>query len=147
MRKKGQKKTVHLDQWIEIEQTDGGCVVTRYPPNDELEELRQKMDPPAELIYRRMFFVTAVPPEYMQLVWSGESEPTGGLYLQRILPAEWLSIVEAERNSGSDAMVLSGSPQPRPEEFGPCPCPECKKEREQGLKSRYEVRQGEESRG
>jgi hypothetical protein len=138
MRKKSQRKTVHLDQWIEIEDTERGCVVTRYPPNDELEELRQKMDPPAELIYRRMFFSTAVPLEYIDLVWTPDSEQTAGLYLQRILPGEWLTILEAERNSGTDAMVLPKRPQPRPEEFGPCPCPECKKEREQGLRSRYQ---------
>lgn len=127
-----------MDQWIEIEDTERGCVVTRYPPNDELEELRQKMDPPAELIYRRMFFSTAVPLEYRDLVWTPDSEQTAGLYLQRILPGEWLTILEAERNSGTDAMVLPKRPQPRPEEFGPCPCPECKKEREQGLRSRYQ---------
>ena len=137
MRKKGQKRTVHLDQWIEIEETDGGCVVTRYPPNDELEELRQKMDPPAELIYRRMFFVTAVPFEYHALL-ADASRPEAGLYVQRILPEEWMAILAAERSSGSDVMILARTPQPRPEEFGPCPCPECKKEREKGLKSRYE---------
>jgi hypothetical protein len=141
MRKKSQKRTVHLDQWIEIEETEAGCVVTRYPPNDKLEELRQKMDPPAELIYRRMFFITAVPPEYHALLATDGAGPTAGLYLQRILPDEWKVILAAERISGTDAMVLSESPQPRPEEFGPCPCPESKKEREQGLKSRYELTQ------
>jgi hypothetical protein len=137
MRKKSQKRTVHLDQWIEIEAKPGGCVVTRYPPNDELEDLRLKMDPPAELIYRRMFFVTEVPSDYHALVVD-ESGITAGLYLQRILLDEWQIILDAERNSGSDAIVLAENPQPRPEEFGPCPCPECKKEREQGLKSRYD---------
>ena len=143
MRKKGQKRTVHLDQWLEIEETEnGGGVVTRYPPNDKLEELRQKMDPPAELIYRRMFFVTGVPVEYRAALGADETKASAGLYLQRILPEEWRHILEAERMSGTDAIIIARRAQPRPEEFGPCPCPECKEEREKALSSRYEPRKG-----
>jgi hypothetical protein len=137
MTKKSKRRTVHLDQWIEIEQVEGRSAVTRYPPNDELEELRKKMDPPAELIYRRMFFHTKLPTEYSDLDPTSRLE-CGGLILQRILPDEWVTILALEQAGNSDAMVLPRNPQPRPEEFGPCPCPECTQEREKGLKSRYD---------
>ena len=79
-----------------------------------------------------MFFVTGVPVEYHALLVDA-SKPDPGLYVQRILPKEWKAILAAERSSNTDAMMLARTPQPRPEELGPCPCPECKKEREQGL--------------
>ena len=135
--KKKNKRTVHLDQWLEIEQVDGKTVVTRYPPNAELEEKRLKMDPPAELIYRRMFFVTGVPDEFLWLGLSPDARQSGGLILQRITVDEWASILDQEQRLGSDDVIPPTNPQPRPEEFGPCPCPECKAEREKGLPSRY----------
>ena len=51
--KKKIEKPVVLDQWIEITRQDGKTVTTPYPPNKELERLRQEMDPPAVLVYRR----------------------------------------------------------------------------------------------
>jgi hypothetical protein len=136
MKKKG-KRTVHIDQWIEIEKIDGKTVITRYPPNAEFEELRLKMSPPAELIYRRMFFLGSVPDELLSLVGSFVEKRAGGLLLQRITPEEWASILQQEKNLGSDALIPARNPRPRPEEFGPCPCRECKEERAKGLPSRY----------
>ena len=137
MRKKQSKRPVHLDQWLEIEQADGICTVTRYPPNDEFEKLLKAMNPPAELIYRRMFFVHGVPKEYSNLVMVPDFENVSGLFLQRILPEEWACILAQESASGTDSIMLASKPQPRPEGYGPCPCPECKREREEGLQSRY----------
>jgi hypothetical protein len=137
MRKKG-IKPVHLDQWLEIEEIDGICTVKRYPPNHEFEELRQKMNPPAELIYRRMFFLNGIPSDYWQLCDKPGDENLSGLFLQRILPDEWASILDRETASGTDVIILASRPQPRPEALGPCPCPKCREEREKGIKSRYE---------
>ena len=47
--KKKIEKPVVLDQWIEITRQDGKTVTTPYPPNKELERLRQEMDPPVRI--------------------------------------------------------------------------------------------------
>ena len=103
----------------------------------EFEKLLKAMNPPAELIYRRMFFVHGVPKEYSNLVMVPDFEKVSGLFLQGILPEEWACILAQESASGTDSIMLASKPQPRPEGYGPCPCPECKREREEGLQSRY----------
>ena len=119
-----------LEQWIDIQARDGKTVSTFYPPNDELEELRLEMDPPPDLIYRRLNFVGPVPKEYS---WTGPDERCrrwGGHALQRLIVEDWLWVLEKERRSGSIHALASRAQQPRPEQFGPCPCFRCKAKRD-----------------
>ncbi len=132
-------RPIQLEQWIEIRVEGGKAVSTFYPPNNELEQIRQKMDPKPELIYRRFNFVDGVPPEYYWVRGPSELLLYGGHWLQRVLPEEWLLLMAAELNRSGHA-APARYPQPRPEAWGPCPCPACTREREQTPgKSRYDT--------
>jgi len=122
---KKSKRFIRHEQWIEIEQREGKTVTVFYPPNDEFEELRLKMDPPPDMIYRRLFFVHGVPAEYMWVEPTPEVAQYGGLYLQRITVDEWPSLLAAEKIKGNQFAISAQYPQPRPAVLGPCTCARC----------------------
>jgi hypothetical protein len=125
------KRIIQHDQWVEILRENGRTVTLFYPPNEEFERLRLKMDPPPALIYRRLNFVHGVPAEYMWTNPSPEAAQYGGMCLNRILPADWSVVLQAERAPGWNGHVVpTPNPQPRPPEFGPCPCHRCTEKRE-----------------
>jgi hypothetical protein len=127
--KKNNKRFIRHEQWIEIERREGKTVTLFYPPNDEFEELRLKMDPPPDMIYRRLNFIHGVPPEYLWIGPTLEFQEYGGLFLQRITVAEWPEIFLLEKLNGNKFVISARFPQPRPEVLGPCPCPHCIEER------------------
>jgi hypothetical protein len=122
---KNKKRFIRHEQWIEVEQREGKTVTLFYPPNDEFEELRLKMDPPPDMIYRRLNFIHGIPPEYMWLCPTPDVRQYGGLYLQRITVEEWPSIMAAEKAGGNKFVISAQFPQPRPAVLGPCPCALC----------------------
>ncbi len=132
-------RPIQHEQWIEVTRENGKTVTTFYPPNDEFEKLMREMDPQPDLIYRRLFFVHGVPPEYEWLDPSPELRLYGGLFLQRVLPSEWPRIRLLESLLPRNHVVSAKNPQPRPAGWGPCPCPLCKEERETGKPSRYGI--------
>jgi hypothetical protein len=137
MAAKNKKRFVRHEQWIEIMRVEGKTVTVYYPPNEEFEQLRLKLDPPADLIYRRLNFIHGVPPEYLWTDPPADIQQYGGHFLQRITPEEWPIILQAERKSKTGLVIPATNAQPRPEVLGPCPCDKCTQEREQGKPSRY----------
>jgi hypothetical protein len=132
------KRFIRHEQWIEIEIREGKTVTSYYPPNDEFEELRLKMDPPPDMIYRRLNFVHGVPLDYMWVNPTPDFQLYGGLFLQRITLEEWPSILAAEKQSLHGMVIPARFPQPRPAVLGPCPCVRCTAERADPSKpSRY----------
>jgi len=127
--KRNNKRFIRHEQWIEIEREDGRTVTTCYPPNEEFEQLRLKMDPPPDMIYRRLNFIHGVPPEYLWIEPTPEFQMYGGLFLQRVTVEEWPEIMEREQTAGDGHVVSARFPQPRPEVLGPCPCARCTAER------------------
>jgi hypothetical protein len=119
-----------LEQWIDIQVSVGQTISTFYPPNDELEQLRLDMDPPPDLVYRRMNFVGPVPSEYNWTDPRDQGRRYGGHCLQRLTVEDWLWVLKEERQLATGHAVSGCDPQPRPEQFGPCPCFRCKAERE-----------------
>ncbi len=139
MKKKSQTgRPIQLEQWIEVRVEDGKTVSTFYPPNEEIVQSLAKMNPKPDLIYRRLNFVDGVPDEYRWAKTPATFQMYGGMFVQRILPEEWPRL-RAEELVGKGHAKKALYPQPRPESWGPCPCPECTKERETTPgKSRYD---------
>ncbi len=131
MRSKSQtKRPIQLEQWIEIMIEKNRTVSTYYPSNEEVAQILRKMNPKPDLIYRRLNFVDGVPVEYNWTSPSPTFKQFGGMWVQRLLPQEWPHLMKRERKSNGHALGAR-YPQPRPEAWGPCPCPECTKEREE----------------
>jgi hypothetical protein len=129
---KKQRKIPILDQWVQVTVEDGQTVTRLFPPNEELIEQGQAMDPPPELVYRRLEFIGGIPPEYH---WSSSSHPerfqTGGAGLQRMTVDTWLEVIEREKASGSGHIGPTGVGNlPRPKERGGCDCEICTHNRE-----------------
>jgi hypothetical protein len=83
------------------------------------------MDPPPELVYRRLNFVHGVPPAYD---WTGadpEVRVRGGCGIQRMDVNTWLNVIEREQASGTGHIGPCGGNLPRPKERGGCDCPVC----------------------
>lgn len=127
--KKKKERPVTHDQWIEITRKNGEIITKCYPPNAEFERLRQEMDPPPSLIYRRLNFVHGVPEEYSWCYPPIHMKQFGGHYLLRLTTEDWLDVMQRERRDGNQRVLPSKS-QRRPAEFGPCPCDRCTAERE-----------------
>ncbi len=128
-KQKKKQKTVTHQQWIEITRVNGVTVSTFYPPNHEFEKIRLKLDPQPELIYRRLNFVHGVPPEYWWTKPTKDVEQYGGHFLQRVSLADWQKVLELESMPGNKHVRSSHKFVPRPEDMGPCPCPNCTRER------------------
>jgi hypothetical protein len=128
--KKKDRPLTH-DQWIEVQVVNGVTVTTFYPPNREFEKERLEMDPAPSLIYRRINFVNGVPAEYRWTRPTPSVEKYGGLFLHRMTVDGWLIVMGQERQAPHQHVIASQTPQPRPEEFGPCPCPDCSRKRDE----------------
>jgi hypothetical protein len=127
---KKKKKIPILDQWIEIEIHDGKTVTTLYPSNDELIKQGQSMLPPPEMVYRRMYFVHGVPPEYYWTTDDPMTRERGGMGIQRMSVDTWLEVIEKESAGETGHVGPCGGNLPRPEERGGCDCEVCTHNRE-----------------
>jgi hypothetical protein len=88
-----------LRQSVEVRVKDGITKTTIHPSNEELIEKSKTKDPPAELIYRTIHFCDGFPPEYE---WARNlGSWTSNAREQVFTPAQWLSAIERERQTGS----------------------------------------------
>lgn len=123
---KNRRKIPLLDQWVEISSDENGNTVTQlYPSNEELIEEGHRMDPPPELVYRRLHFYGGIPPEYFWATSSPELRDSGGMATQRMTVDTWLETIEREKQSGTGHVGRCRKPLPRPKEHGECNCPTC----------------------
>jgi len=124
--KKNRDRIPTLEQWVEIRIKDGITTTELFPPNDELIEISRKMNPPPELVYRRLHFPDGVPPEYH---WTTKDENVrryGGLGIQRMTMQTWLDVIERETYRAVRHLGPTGVGNlPRPKEHGECECPVC----------------------
>ena len=121
-----------LDQWVEVEIQDGKTVTKLYPSNAGLIKEGQAMDPPPELVYRRLNFPHGIPQEYR---WVAASHPErferGGCGVQRMTVDRWLELIELEEANGTGHVGPTGVGNlPRPRERGECECEVCSHNRE-----------------
>ena len=131
------RRIIRHEQWIEIVRVEGRTLTMRYPSNAEFERLRLAMDPPPELIYRRLYFVHGVPAEYCWVGPTPEMQLHGGLALERITLEEWPSILTVEVDAVDGVVIPARNPVGRPEDLGPCPCVRCTEERDRGNEFRF----------
>ncbi|MGH9584412.1 MAG: hypothetical protein ACRD4O_15920, partial [Bryobacteraceae bacterium] len=126
--KKNQRKIPILDQWAEITIDEhGNTVTTLVPSNEDLIKEGQAMDPPPELIYRRLNFVNGVPPQYHWATSSPERRERGGMATQRMTVETWIETIAREKAAGTGHIGPCGKNLPRPHERGGCDCPACAK--------------------
>ena len=120
------RKIPILDQWVEVSILNGVTTTELFPSNEVLIEEGKQMDPPPELVYRRINFPAGVPGEYS---WTKPDEQTklyGGGCIQRMTVKTWLETIEREAATGARHIGPSGHPNvPRPKERGGCDCPAC----------------------
>lgn len=114
-----------LDQWVEVTVQDGLTVTQLTPSNRKLIERGQTMDPPPELIYRRLNFPHGVPGEYEWTTQDPLMRQYGGLGIQRMSVDTWLDLIDAEMLRTGGHIGPCGDPLPRPKERGGCDCPAC----------------------
>jgi hypothetical protein len=130
---KKMRKVAVLDQWIEVEIQDGKTVTKLYPSNAGLIKEGQAMDPPPDLVYRRLNFPHGVPAEYR---WAAGASnlarlERGGMGTQRMTVETWLDVIEREEASGTGHVGPTGVGNlPRPKERGGCDCEVCTHNRE-----------------
>lgn len=128
--KKKVLKPVTLEQWIEVRRKNGEYISMFFPPNRELEKIRQDMDPQPSLVYRRINFVHGVPEDYNWTEPDAMLRQRGGFFLHRFKIEEWPVIMQLEARFGNHHALPANDPQERPEAFGPCPCERCKAKRD-----------------
>jgi len=128
---KKMRKIAILDQWVEVEIQDGRTVTKLYPSNAGLIKEGQAMDPPPDLVYRRLSFPHGVPAEYRWAVGSSEGRmERGGIGTQRMTVDTWLDAIEREEASGTGHVGPTGVGNlPRPRERGGCDCEVCTQNR------------------
>lgn len=124
---KKQRKLSILDQWIEVEIHDGKAVTKLYPSNAALIKQGQSMDPPPDLVYRRLNFPNGIPAEYH---WAAASHPErferGGHGIQRMTVETWLDVIDREEAGATGHIGPTGVGNlPRPKERGECDCDVC----------------------
>lgn len=127
------RKIVTLEQWVQVRVREGATVTTLYPPNDMLRERAQKMDPPPDLMYRRLNFVDGVPIEYYWATDDPTRRQNGGHGIQRMTVDTWLQTSELEERLGNGHVGPCSQPLPRPKSRGGCDCEACV-----GLRAKYE---------
>jgi hypothetical protein len=123
--KKNKKRIITLEQWVEVETNCGKTVTKLYPSNAELRKKSLEMDPPPDLVYRRINFGAGVPLEYH---WTTKDElrrRQGGHCIQRMALATWLQIIQREELRPGQHLGACGACMPRPKERGGCDCPVC----------------------
>ncbi|HEX3682487.1 MAG TPA: hypothetical protein VHU83_08075, partial [Bryobacteraceae bacterium] len=129
---KKMRKVGVLDQWIEVEIQDGRTVTKLYPSNAGLIKEGQAMDPPPDLVYRRLNFPHGVPEEYRWAAGSNAARfERGGMGTQRMTVETWLDVIEREEARGTGHVGPTGVGNlPRPKERGGCDCEVCTHNRE-----------------
>lgn len=128
---KKHRKLVTLEQWVEVRAESGSTVTTLFPSNEKLIEEGKKMDPPPDLIYRRVEFVGPIPPEYHWTANHPEQFEAGGAGVQRMNVDTWLGVIEREKAGGTGHIGPTGVGNlPRPKERGGCECDVCAHNRE-----------------
>ncbi len=124
--KKNRRRVPLLDQWVEIRVTDGKTTTELFPPNNALIKQGETMDPPPEMVYRRLHFPDGVPDEY---AWTTKNETMrqyGGMGIQRMTVDTWLEVIEREAKNKDGHIGRTGVGNlPRPKEHGECDCPVC----------------------
>ena len=129
---KKMRKVAVLDQWIEVEIQDGKTVTKLYPSNAGLIKEGQAMDPPPDLVYRRLNFPNGIPQEYRWAAGSNAARfERGGMGTQRMTVETWLNVIEREEARGTGHVGPTGVGNlPRPKERGECDCEVCTYNRE-----------------
>jgi hypothetical protein len=129
---KKMRKLAVLDQWIEVEIQDGKTVTKLYPSNAGLIKEGQAMDPPPDLVYRRLNFPHGVPEEYRWAAGGNAARAErGGMGTQRMTVETWLDVIEREEARGTGHVGPTGVGNlPRPKERGGCDCEVCTHNRE-----------------
>ena len=125
MAKKAGRKIVTLEQWVEVRVWEGATLTTLYPSNDALRERAQKMDPPPEMVYRRLNFVDGVPIEYYWTTDDPARRGNGGHGIQRMALDTWLETIAHEERLGNGHVGPCSQPLPRPKSRGGCDCAVC----------------------
>ena len=125
MAKKAGRKIVTLEQWVEVRVRDGKTVTTLYPANEVLRERAQKMDPPPDMVYRRLNFPDGVPVEYYWTTDDAGRRRNGGHGIQRMSVEMWLETVAQEEQMGNGHVGPCSQPLPRPKSRGGCECEVC----------------------
>jgi len=123
--KKKTRTIVTLEQWVEISIRDGKTETTLYPSNEVLLERKKKMDPPPNIVYRRLNFVDGVPPEYYWATDDPRRREFGGHGIQRMAVDTWLQTIAEESQRGTGNVRPCSDLLPRPKERGGCNCPVC----------------------
>ena len=124
--KKKTRTIVTLEQWVQVRIRDGKTETTLYPPNRTLLERKEKMDPPPNIVYRRLNFVDGVPPEYYWATNDPRRREFGGHGIQRMAVETWLETIAEEERRGTGHLGPCSDPLPRPKERGGCECPACR---------------------
>ena len=122
-----------LDQWVEVTVKDGVTHTHLTPSNQKLIARGQTMDPPPELVYRRLNFPDGVPDEYDWTVPEPLLKQHGGLGIQRMSVDTWLELIDEEALRTGGHIGPCSDPLPRPRERGGCECPACNRNRERLL--------------
>ncbi len=108
------RKIPILEQSIEITVEDGVTKTQLFPSNEKLIEEGQAMDPPPEMVYRRMNFVNGIPPEYHWATTDEDRRQRGGAGIQRMMIDTWLDVIDAEKADPSGHIGPCGGNLPRP---------------------------------
>jgi hypothetical protein len=123
--KKTERKIVTLEQWVQITVREGQTVTTLYPSNEEMVKRSKTMDPPPDMVYRRLNFVNGVPVEYYWATSDAARRQSGGHGIQRMTTEAWLEAIEREKRAGDGHVGPCDQVLPRPKSRGGCECPVC----------------------
>lgn len=125
MAKKVGRKIVTLEQWVEVRVRNGKTVTRLYPSNDVLRERAEKMDPPPDMVYRRLDFADGVPIEYYWTTDDAARRRNGGHGIQRMSVKTWLETIAREERRDHGHVGPCAQPLPRPKSRGGCECEVC----------------------
>ena len=128
-----EQKIVTLEQWVQITVEDGQTVTKLYPSNEEMQTRLKTMDPPPDMVYRRLNFVHGVPPEYHWATPDPVRRKNGGHGIQRMAVATWCELIQHEEAANNGHVGPCKEMLPRPKSRGGCDCPTCA-----GSRARYE---------
>jgi len=87
-----------LTQWVYVRIADGKTITEIHPSNEELVEQSKTQDPPAERVWRLMYFFDGFPAEYR---WVVRDIPGISLGRDQVMSvAQWLAATEREARKG-----------------------------------------------
>jgi hypothetical protein len=133
MAKRAGRNIVTIEQWVEVRARDGQTATTLYPSNAKMRERALTMDPPPDMVYRRLNFVDCVPVEYYWTTDDPARRRNGGHGIQRMDVQTWLETIEREEELGNGHVGPCSRALPRPKSRGGCECEVCA-----ALRERYE---------